>query len=39
MASRVGVISIIVENGESGGSTSAPKVGEILRAFYGESEK
>lgn len=32
-------LALVVENGESGGSTSAPKVGEILRAFYGESEK
>lgn len=31
-------LALVVENGDTGGSTSAPKVGEILRAYYGESE-
>lgn len=32
-------LALIVENGESGGSTAAPKVGEILRSYYGEVER
>lgn len=32
-------IALIVENGESGGATAAPKVGEILRHYYGESDR
>ena len=31
-------VALVIENGDTGGSTSAPKVGEILRAYYGESE-
>lgn len=30
--------AVVVENGESGGSTAAPMAGAILRSFYGESE-
>ena len=32
-------LALIVENGESGGATAAPKVGEILRHYYGESDR
>lgn len=33
-------LAIVVENGESGGSTAAPKVAAILKSYYGErSEK
>lgn len=32
-------VALVIENGDTGGSTSAPKVGEILRAYYGESER
>lgn len=30
-------VALVVENGESGGATAAPKVGEILRSYYGEA--
>ena len=29
-------LAIVVENGESGGSTAAPKVAAILKSYYGE---
>lgn len=32
-------VALVVENGESGGATAAPKVGEILRSYYGEVTK
>lgn len=32
-------LAIVIENGDTGGSTSAPKAGEILRSFYGELQK
>lgn len=32
-------LALVVENGESGGATAAPKAGEILRAHYGEAAR
>ena len=32
-------VALVVENGESGGGTAAPMVGEILKAAFGECEK
>ena len=32
-------VALVVENGESGGGTAAPLVGEILKTAFGESEK
>ena len=31
-------IAMVVENGESGGGTTAPKVAEVLKAYFGEKE-
>ncbi len=30
-------LALVIENGESGGGTAAPKVAAILRAYYGEA--
>ena len=32
-------IAMVVENGESGGTTAAPRVNAVLKAIFGESEK
>lgn len=32
-------LAIVVEDGESGGGTAAPKVCEILKSYYGEAKK
>ena len=36
--SRKLAVSMVVENGESGGTTAAPKVGAILRKAFGGKE-
>ncbi len=36
-ASPTIAVAMVVENGESGGGTTAPKVGAVLKAVFGES--